>query len=392
MNTSRKFKIGIANSYYYPDVVGGAEVVVKILAETYRKLGHEVFVITSGKEDRVDDVNGIKVYRVKNRNLYWGKESKKHNSIEKIFWHWININNPLVKRKVGEIVEKEKPDIIHTHNLNELTFGVLETFSRSGAKLIHTLHDYSFMCLNTMMFKDMKNCEKICPGCLLYASLKKKFTGYVDYLVGVSRFIVERHRKHGFFTNREFSVIYNPVTFRIPDTIERNHKDLIFGFIGRLHPSKGIEILLKTFDTIKKPLLVAGNPYTESYGTYLKSISKSGNIKFLGWVQAEEFYKLVDVIILPSLWHDPSPTVIHEANAYGVPVLASNRGGLPELVHKGVNGFIFNPLEPDSLAELVNSLDRNTIDELSMKSIELSKKFLPEKVALQYIETMLTKL
>lgn len=392
MDTSRKFKIGIANSYYYPDVVGGAEVVVKTLAETYKKLGHEVFVITSGKEDRVDDIDGVRVYRVSKRNLYWGIESKKQSNLKKVFWHLINVNNPFVKRKVSEIIERERPNIIHSHNLNELSFAILETFSRSGAKVLHTLHDYSFMCVNTMMFKDSKNCQKICTQCSIYASLKRKYVDYIDYLVGVSRFIVDRHRRNGLFTDREYSVIYNPITFKIPDFIDEDHRELVFGFIGRLHPSKGVELLLRAFGKIEKPLLIAGNPYSDSYGSYLKSIARKENIKFLGWIRAEEFYRLVDVIIIPSLWHDPSPTVVHEANAFGIPVIASNRGGLPELVLVGKNGFIFDPESPDALINLINSLDKAAVKELSRQSKELSKDFLPEKIASKYIEIMLTKL
>jgi len=392
MNTSRKFKIGIVNSYYYPDIVGGAEVVVKTLAEIYKAFGHDVFVIASGKEDRVDNINGVRVYRVRNRNLYWGKESKKQSNFKKVFWHLINVNNPFVKRKVSKIIEKEKPNIIHSHNLNELSFGILETFSRNGTKVLHTLHDYSFMCVNTMMFKNSENCQKICTQCSIYASLKRKYADYIDYLVGVSRFIVDRHRRNGFFTDKEFSVIYNPVTFKIPDCTEKRHRELVFGFIGRLHPSKGVELLLRAFGKIEKPLLIAGNPYTGSYGRYLKSIARKENIKFLGWIRAEEFYRLVDVIIIPSLWHDPSPTVVHEANAFGIPVIASNRGGLPELVHDGKNGFIFDPENPDSLINLINSLDKAAVKELSRQSKELSKDFLPEKIASKYIEIMLTKL
>ncbi len=386
MNSSGKFKIAVINSYYYPEIVGGAEVVVKTLVETYRLLGFKVFVISSGQEDRLDLVNGIRVYRVKNRNLYRGNESGSKSPILKPVWHLLNVKNPFVTWRISEILDYEKPDIVHAHNLNDLSFGVLKKIKLSGLPIVLTLHDYSFMCIKATMFRKLQNCEKICSLCRVYASLKKKYTGSVDFVVGVSKFLLERHLMHGFFTEIPSDVIYNPVTIQYPEKIERNFRNPVFGYIGRLHPSKGIEVLIRVFNRLNLPLRIAGTPFTPEYGDYLRKISTSSEIRFLGWTYAEDFYRSIDVLIIPSLWHDPSPTVVHEANAHGIPVVASNRGGLPELVKNGFTGFIFDPEDEENLIKVLKETREEDWKMFSQNAAGHATLFSPERIAGRYIE------
>ncbi len=386
MNSSKKFKIAVVNSYYYPESIGGAEMVVKKLTETYRKLGHQVFVITSGARDSIEEIEGIRVYRLHNRNIYRGKDSSSKSPVIRPLWHLINVNNPLVRGKVKDILSSEKPDIIHTHNLSELSFGVLKEFR--SFKVVHTLHDHSFMCVKATMFKNMKNCEKICTTCSIYAALKKKFINYIDFVVGTSRYIITRHQNLGFFTDTPFSVIYNPVIVPFPEHIEKDFKNPTFGFIGKLHPSKGIEVAIKTFNEIDAPLLIAGSPYTSEYGKFLNSLVKRGNIKFLGWVDATSFYSQIDVLVVPSLCNDSSPTVVHEANAYGIPVIASNRGGLPELVKHKETGIVFDIDSQDGLKKAILGLSESELWKMSRNAFAHAREFAPEDVASKYISIM----
>lgn len=386
MSTSGKYKIAVINSYYYPDIVGGAEIVVKTLAEWYRNLGMKVFVISSAREDRLDLVNGIKVYRVKNRNIYWGKESSGKSPLLKPIWHLINTRNPFTGWKIFDILDYEKPDVVHIHNLTDISFGILKTIKDLGIPVLLTLHDYSFMCIRATMFKGRRNCENICFACRFYASLKRKYVKNVNFVVGVSKFLLERHWKHGFFNDVPSTVIYNPVTTTNPENVKKDYKSPVYGFIGRLHPSKGIELLIDAFNRLKLPLKIAGEPFKSGYGEYLRSLSKSDKTEFLGWIYAEDFYREIDVLIVPSLWHDPSPTVVHEANAYGIPVVASSRGGLPELVKDGFNGLIFDPEIDSSLIKVIERTDKSTWKQLSENSFIHAKKFTPEIVAKNYLD------
>jgi glycosyltransferase involved in cell wall biosynthesis len=96
------------------------------------------------------------------------------------------------------------------------------------------------------------------------------------------------------------------------------------------------------------------------------------------------FYDSVDVTVVPSLWHEPLARVIFESFAHGVPVLASSRGGSPELVVPGRTGWLFDPSEEGALqralcsaAEGLQSADSVS---LSTECLRESQRFLPDRV------------
>ena len=64
-------------------------------------------------------------------------------------------------------------------------------------------------------------------------------------------------------------------------------------------------------------------------------------------------YGELDVLVVPSLWPENSPLVIHEAFMHGVAVVGSRVGGIPELVTEGVNGFTYDAFSPAALAEVL---------------------------------------
>jgi glycosyltransferase involved in cell wall biosynthesis len=87
------------------------------------------------------------------------------------------------------------------------------------------------------------------------------------------------------------------------------------------------------------------------------------------------FYGQVDVVVIPSLWHEAFGRIAIESLAHGIPVIASSRGGLPEIIQDGATGIIVDPHEMGSLAramsrfsaepELVSRLGRNGAQRLS---------------------------
>jgi glycosyltransferase involved in cell wall biosynthesis len=136
------------------------------------------------------------------------------------------------------------------------------------------------------------------------------------------------------------------------------NRPLRFGFIGAINSVKGIELLLHTY--IKNPfhdteLLVAGVGNSE-YSDKLKLSATGHTVRFLGRVKPADFYPLVDVVVVPSLWNEPLGTVIMEAMIFGKAVIASNTGGTPEMVVDGENGLLFNPDNPSGLLDAMARL------------------------------------
>jgi glycosyltransferase involved in cell wall biosynthesis len=132
---------------------------------------------------------------------------------------------------------------------------------------------------------------------------------------------------------------------------------LNFGFIGTLSQAKGIEWLIDQYLKLDiNATLIIGGRGDESYERKIKEKSKGANIKFLGFVDSQEFYSKIDVLIVPSIWPDTF-RVAYEYSANNIPVIASNIGGLPEIIKDGVNGLLCDVNNEDSLGELMILLD-----------------------------------
>ena len=81
-----------------------------------------------------------------------------------------------------------------------------------------------------------------------------------------------------------------------------------------------------------------------------------GRIRLLGRQRPAEFYPQVDVVAVPSLWNDNLPGVVFEAFAFGKPVIGARRGGIPEMIRDGDNGWLVEPTDTGALAVLLRSL------------------------------------
>jgi len=340
-------KVALFNTLYFPNQVGGAEKSVQLLAEGLQANRIKPIVITTSDRDYVDYVNGVKVYYVKMINSYLAYHHEK-NAYKKPFWHLLDAYNPFMG-KVEEILRVEKPDLVHTNNLAGFSVNVWRTAKKSGLPVLHTLRDYYLLCPSCTMFKNMKNCEKQCRLCRIYSLSPKILSNrYVDGVVGVSRFILDRHMGFGYFDKAEIKMhIYNPVS---PPALSQGEKekigDLVFGLVGLISPAKGTEFVLRRFRKLNLPntkLFVYGRGVTKNYEKDLDHEYGSMNIVFKGFRKAEEIYDEIDIAIIPSLWQEPFPRVLIESYSHQKPVIASKRGGIPENVMDGETGLLFDP-------------------------------------------------
>lgn len=381
-------KVIIINSLYYPNIIGGAEKSVQVIAENLNKFGITPVVISISDREKIDYVNGVKVYYVHHSNVYWSYYSKTKKAILKLFWHLFSLYNFIILNKIKVIIEKEKPDIVHTNNLSEFSVGIWKVFKKKRIPIVHTLRDYSLLCPRATLFRRGDNCRKKLLVCKLISAFRRFLSAYVDVVVGNSNFILEEHLNSGFFKNSEKYVIYNSLESEKIYLKKKTANNLKFGFIGILSYHKGIELLLKVFKEINVGNLnVFGKGITSEYENYLKNKYMSHKIKFQGFVKADEAFKMIDVLIVPSLWNDPLPRVIYEAYSYGVPVIGSDRGGVPEIIDEGKTGFVFDPYNEEQLREKIYIFKEgsSTVKNMSFNCIEKAKDFLPEKAVKEYI-------
>jgi glycosyltransferase involved in cell wall biosynthesis len=196
------------------------------------------------------------------------------------------------------------------------------------------------------MYRAGRLCRRQCLRCKLLRLPHRARTRRVDTLVGVSRFICQRHLAHGYFQRvRSIKVIPNArdtAGETIPATPREDDGLTVYGYIGRLSPSKGVELLLETFSRNCRDswrLLLAGTGEAD-YEKHLRQRFAHPQIEFLGQIKAENFYPRLDCTVAPSLWEDTFPSVVFESLLYGRPVLGSDLGGIPEMINPG-NGRFF---------------------------------------------------
>ncbi|MCX6164049.1 MAG: glycosyltransferase, partial [Ignavibacteriae bacterium] len=149
-------KILFVNKLYYPNQVGGAENVVRSLAAGLAVDNIETVVAATAGRSSVDQVDGVEVYRVGMKNLFWPFDKRQRSSFWKPWWHLIDIYNPFMARVVGKIIDRERPDLVHTHLLQGFSVAIWKAVKKRGLPLVQTLHDYYLLCPNINMYhRDM---------------------------------------------------------------------------------------------------------------------------------------------------------------------------------------------------------------------------------------------
>ncbi|MCL6598837.1 MAG: glycosyltransferase family 4 protein [Alicyclobacillus macrosporangiidus] len=391
-------KILLVNTFYHPDNVGGAEFSVRLLAEELLRHGDMPIVVATKPHgsDSVETVNGVRVYRLNIENLYWPHPDTKASIPIKVLWHFMDIHNRRMGKKLSDILGAECPEVVHTHNLAGFSSAVWHACWHHNVPIVHTIRDFYVLCFRRTMYKNGFECTRICPECRIFKSVRAADTRFVDTVVGVSRSVLDTHLRHGAFAHAAQKVIYNPFNpvakHKQVKGIEQmggtSSPIIRFGYLGQLLPVKGIEVLLEAFVTLPFgtcELLIAGTGKPD-YVRYLQSRYSAQNIKFLGFVSPDELLSRIDVLVVPSLWSEPMGRVVVEAYAAGIPVIASSRGGLKETVDDGNTGLLFDPDERGSLYRSMWTFVREPelLNRMRENALRRAKDYEPEVVARQY--------
>lgn len=379
-------KIVIICTLYPPYILGGAEISISLLAKGLVAQGNEVAVITTGNSYKEEVLDGVHVYRIKNRNIYWRYPQREKSILRKSLWHLIDIYNPLYETDIKKILCNFQPDVINTSNLCGLSTMVWDIAHKLNVPIVHTLRDYYLLCPQQTMIKGTQSCEKQCLVCRSYSAVKKKMSQKVDALVGISDFIREKHIRFGYFRNAKIiKTIPNSVGSIQVKSINPTH---CIGYIGRLSPEKGIEFMIESFmrsDISKQYKLLIAGMGNNRYVNYLKTKYTISQVAFIGKQKQTDFFKQIDLLVVPSLWNEPFGRVVIEAYASHCPVFMSKNGGLKELQVDGIS-WCFNTYDNKDLMSLFDGFYNNKIvvdKSLFDKEIE---KYSDAKVIESYLD------
>ena len=305
---------------------------------------------------------------------------------------------PGIDRRFAETLDRIRPEVVHIGHLNHLSTALPAEAASRGIPVVYTLHDYWVMCPRgqfiQMFPRDPQNPWAVCGGqqnrkCAerCYARYfsgtpeeRDRDVGYwtdwvgrrmnhvremmefVDLFVAPARSLHDRYRDE--FGLPERKLVYLDYGFDLARLRGRTRvpgEPFTFGYIGTHIPAKGIHDLILAFGDVsgEAAMRIWGRPRGQSTEA-LKALSrglperKSECVEWLPEYRnrniVEDVFNRVDAIVVPSIWAENSPLVIHEAQQARVPVIAADVGGMAEYVHHEVNGLQFEHRSYRSLA------------------------------------------
>lgn len=365
---------------YPPTYNAGSEVYSQNICETLAKK-HRVEVFTREQDEyRLDFVtrkvtrNGIPITLV---NLAREKDGYEH---------------PKVNLAFGKTLDRFQPDIVHIGHLNHLSLGIVREAKYRNIPLVFTLHDFWLMCPRGQFLQrnfDGQNLYRLCEGqedkkcatsCyrMLHACSPKDslidtsyWTHWINRRMQAVRAIIplidvfiapSQYLKNRFITDfglSEQKVTYLDYGFSyeyLKPILKKEERLFTFGYIGTHIPAKGVNLLIEAFKNIQNPcqLMIWGRPIGQNTAALKRLVANSSNpIIFKGEYENKHIVKTVfentDAIVVPSIWGENSPLVIHEAQACHIPVITANYGGMKEYVRHQVNGLLFEHRNSEDL-------------------------------------------
>lgn len=338
---------------------------VLLVHNSYGKFSGEESVVA--EQAQLLEANGHEVLRFERSS------AEIHNFRDKIRAFFAGIYNPASARKMRGIMRERRPDIVHIHNLFPfISPSILAECRKAGIPVVITVHNYRLVCPNGLHMSHGQICEKCSGGkewwCVLRnceGSFFKSF-GYAlrNYIARTLRLfhdnvtiyacLTEFQRQKlidAGFQGSRIVVIPNMCNVR---GSEPSTNGEYVGFVGRISPEKGIDVLLRCAEMLKHiPFKVAGD--LES------GICKSAppNVEFCGFLQGDDldmFRQRMRIAAMPSIWYETFGLVLAEAASYGKPVIVSRLGAMAEIVEDGKTGLHFEPGNSEDLAQKIQYL------------------------------------
>jgi glycosyltransferase involved in cell wall biosynthesis len=281
------------------------------------------------------------------------------------------------------LIKRERIEIIHTHLVHASIAGRIAG-KLAGVKNIVTTRHYAYYHKEKGLVNWIERRTAI---------FNNRFIAISN---AVKKYMVEREN----YEPEKITVIYNAVDMDLFDTRDseinrRKNDDFLIGSVGRLDPSKGYDTLLRSMPAVIREfpmakLMVMGDGAQRKYLEELcANLGIAEQVTFLGRKTPAEvrgFLEKIDLFVLASHWEGFGVALI-EAMSAGKPVVATQVGGIPEIVDDGGCGFLVPPCQPQVLADKIVSLLRDR--ELSL---EMGKKGRKRAETLFSLDRMMAEL
>jgi len=384
-------KLSIAHLHWgFPPIIGGVETHLTFLLPELVRRGHRVSLLTGAVEGYKgeDEFQGVKIYRTPTMDLNW------------LFKRGLNAIEDEVSEIFKDFIKREKPDILHAHNMHyfSLTHALIlaDLARRKGIPLILTAHNI----WDDPLFLSIMHKIKWAHIIAVSHYIKRELTGIGIYHKDITT--VHHGIDH---------IMYRPGIN--PRVIYKKYPQLkgkkIIFHPARMGLAKGCDVSVKALHILKRKfpdviLVLAGTKNIIDWGaTQNKDIAYI--VELVNFFKLKEnvlidayalrdmpyLYAACDVCIYPSSSQEPFGLTILESMASKKPIVVTWGGGMPEVVHNNINGFVVPPKNFDELASRLTQLllDKDLRERLgstgrNMVEQDFTKEVMAEKTLAIY--------
>ena len=349
LSRKKTLKIVIVVFSFPPNWVGGTEIATYNIAKHLSENCHDVHVITSldkGMQE-VSSEFGFKVHRLSYNKI---------NRFLKVIQFWY---------KIFFRIYRIKPDIVHIQAVGN---GMPAFFAKLVFKVPYVVWGQGNDVYLSWPFKK---------------AISKIVLSNADFVIALTDHMKEKMQE---ICMRPVKVISNGIDIKKfhSDKKRESISELTIMFVGRLDPIKGVKYLIQAMSIVKnyqniKLIVIGDGEEKKELKELVSMLNLSDCVYFTGLIDNEkipEYMSQADIFVLPSL-SEGFPVASLEAMASGLPIVATNVGGLPDIIEDGVNGYLVEPRNPVQLAEKITLLlkDNDLRLNISKANREKAKKY-----------------
>lgn len=410
-------RVLFAAHQFFPEHYAGTEVLTLGLAKELKARGHEPYVLAAKRSFPVHDLRPGEIEDYEFEGIPVRRVGRPTEGLSRPYR--LDYENETMARRAAEYAEEIGPDVVHAMHLQGLSASVVPALKELGLPIVYTATDFWAVCpVVDLRRHDGAMCRgpdlAHCPRCILSRhpgrrprQMKKALDLAPDALLraagGLSRTrlaggVPPLHQvraldeRAGSIRERLRLVDRVIAPTRLTrdllvenglDGVEISHygidtsgvegvsrnrhvpPPLRVGFIGTLGPHKGCDLLVRAFkrlpEGLEATLTIHGNLQRfASFVSGLRSLAgDDARIRFSGTFAPGEIWRVLsetDVLVVPSRWYENTPLVVYSAFAAGCPVVATDLGGLSEVVRHGENGLLFGLDDTEGLARQLRRL------------------------------------
>ncbi len=403
-------KILIVSRRYYPEVIGGGQISAHHIAQALVNAKHDVRVLTFVTDGKRKDekLDGVTITRLPIRVLKWFPR------ISNLEWMYREM-----KLQTFQFLKEFSPDVMHALN-GESVPSIAAVSRKTGIPFVATVNGPNLFCF-AMQGNDAQGNN--CFGChglqrfretmriwgsggvlqktrafiywiysYLHMAVFERATRKAHMLLPVSRDICNRLQALQYSHVR---IVHNPMevhkkvrnelkkTLGIPATAP------VLMFVGRVTESKGVQRIVRLLPSLPEThLIVVGRgDFVEQIKALATALNVGKRVHFAGFVENDtvgRYYSVADIVLMVGTFYESLGRMLLEACSYGIPVIATNSGGNPDVIEHGKNGFLVSAQDDTELLERVKEIlgDKKHARAMGRAGQEkIRKEFSPPAVA-----------